>query len=76
MHYLVTGGLGFIGSNFIEYNLKKKISIINVDNLSYAASKYRNNNFKKNKKYKFYSCSIGNKKKYLIYFKNINLQLL
>ena len=63
MYYLVTGGLGFIGSNFIEFNLKKKINIINIDNLSYAASKYRNYNFKKNKKYKFYNCSIGNKKK-------------
>lgn len=76
MHYLVTGGLGFIGSNFIEYNLKKKISIINVDNLSYAASKYRNNNFKKNKKYKFYSCSIGNKKKISYIFQKYKPEII
>ena len=35
---LVTGGCGFIGSNFIQYTLQKypKISIINLDKLTYA----------------------------------------
>ena len=35
--YLVTGGAGFIGSNYIHYMLKKyadDISIINVDKLT------------------------------------------
>ena len=38
--YLVTGGAGFIGSNFIHYMLKKyeKIKIINVDKLTYAGN--------------------------------------
>ena len=36
--YLVTGGLGFIGSNFVDFILKKKINIINVDNCSYASN--------------------------------------
>lgn len=39
--YLVTGGAGFIGSNFIELMLKKykdKIHIINVDKLTYAGN--------------------------------------
>ena len=35
---LVTGGCGFIGSNFIRYTLKKKsqVNIINLDKLTYA----------------------------------------
>ena len=35
---LVTGGCGFIGSNFIKYTLKKysQVKIINLDNLTYA----------------------------------------
>ena len=34
--YLVTGGAGFIGSNFVNYMLKKynDIKIINVDSLT------------------------------------------
>ncbi|HHW45685.1 MAG TPA: dTDP-glucose 4,6-dehydratase [Clostridiales bacterium] len=38
--YLVTGGAGFIGSNFIIYMLKKHkdIKIINVDALTYAGN--------------------------------------
>jgi len=63
MYYLVTGGLGFIGSNFTEHCLKKNIKIINLDYLGYAASKFRFKDFKKNKNYIFYKCSIGNKKK-------------
>lgn len=36
MRILVTGGLGFIGSNFVRYMLqsKKDIEIVNLDNLS------------------------------------------
>jgi len=39
--YLVTGGAGFIGSNFIHYMFKKygeEIRIINVDKLTYAGN--------------------------------------
>ncbi len=41
MTYLVTGGAGFIGSNYIHYMLKKyggAIRIINVDKLTYAGN--------------------------------------
>ena len=42
MHtYLVTGGAGFIGSNYIHYMFKKygdEIRIINVDKLTYAGN--------------------------------------
>ncbi len=38
---LITGGAGFIGSNFIEYVLEKnsKIVFVNLDKLTYAADK-------------------------------------
>ena len=39
--YLVTGGAGFIGSNYIHYMLKKygeDIHIINLDKLTYAGN--------------------------------------
>ena len=38
--YLVTGGAGFIGSNFIHYMLKRNqdIHIVNVDALTYAGN--------------------------------------
>ena len=38
MAILITGGAGFIGSNFIDYLLKKHqhIKIVNLDNLTYA----------------------------------------
>lgn len=38
--YLVTGGAGFIGSNFVHYMLKKysNIKIINLDKLTYAGN--------------------------------------
>ena len=38
--YLVTGGAGFIGSNFVYYLLNKydDIKIINVDKLTYAGN--------------------------------------
>lgn len=39
--YLVTGGAGFIGSNYIQYMLdkyKEEIKIINVDALTYAGN--------------------------------------
>ena len=37
---LVTGGLGFIGSNFIRFvlNLNQDFKIINVDKLTYAGN--------------------------------------
>ena len=33
---IITGGSGFIGSNLVEYFLKKKYFVINIDKLSYS----------------------------------------
>ncbi|MCL4497004.1 MAG: SDR family NAD(P)-dependent oxidoreductase, partial [Deltaproteobacteria bacterium] len=59
--YLVTGGLGFIGSNFIRFVLeeKKDIAVINVDKITYAANP---KNLPDNPvNYKFYKIDIADK---------------
>ena len=38
MNILVTGGCGFIGSNFINYMLPKDVKIFNIDCLNYCAN--------------------------------------
>jgi len=40
MNILITGGAGFIGSNFIHHINKKypEYKIVNLDNLTYAAN--------------------------------------
>ena len=60
---VVTGGLGFIGSNLIKTLLKKKYYVINVDKVSYASNFYNTKDFKNNKNYKFIKCDIKNQKK-------------
>ena len=60
---IVTGGLGFIGSNLIELLLKKNFYVINLDKVSYSSNFYNVKDFKKNKNYKFIKCDILNKKK-------------
>ena len=41
MRYLVTGGAGFIGSNFVRFLLRKKpnAEVVNLDALSYAGNR-------------------------------------
>ena len=62
---LVTGGLGFIGSNLIKLLIKQKYNVINIDKISYSSNFYNTKEFKKNKRYKFIKCDIQNKKKIL-----------
>ena len=62
---LVTGGLGFIGSNLIEFLINKKIRVINVDKVSYSSNFYNVKDFVKSKYYKFYKIDIIKKNKFL-----------
>ena len=57
---LVTGGLGFIGSNLIELLLKKRFRVINIDKVSYSSNFYNTKDYKNNKNYKFIKCDINN----------------
>ena len=59
---IVTGGLGFIGSNLIELLLSKNYYVINIDKVTYSSNFYNTNDFKNNKKYKFIKCDINKKK--------------
>ena len=59
---VVTGGLGFIGSNLIELLLLKNYHVINIDKVTYSSNFYNTKEFLKNKNYKFIKCDIGNKK--------------
>ncbi len=61
---LVTGGAGFIGSNFIRYILKKypEYKIINLDKLTYAGNLENLKDIEKNKNYKFVKGDICDKK--------------
>ena len=60
---IVTGGLGFIGSNLIDLIIKNKFKVINLDKVSYSSNFYNVKNYKNSKFYKFYKVDINNKKK-------------
>jgi dTDP-glucose 4,6-dehydratase len=59
---IVTGGLGFIGSNLIELLLKKNYYVINIDKITYSSNFYNTKEFIKNRNYKFIKCDINSKK--------------
>ena len=60
---IVTGGLGFIGSNLIEMLIQKKYFVINIDKISYASNFYNTKKFSNSKNYELYKLDINNKKK-------------
>jgi dTDP-glucose 4,6-dehydratase len=62
MNILITGGCGFIGSDFIRYWLEKnpQDQIINLDLLTYAGNPENLKEIKNNPKYKFVKGDIGN----------------
>ncbi|MFA6992055.1 MAG: dTDP-glucose 4,6-dehydratase [Candidatus Gracilibacteria bacterium] len=64
MKILVTGGAGFIGSNFIRYILKKypNYKIVNLDKLTYAGNLDNLRDIEKDKRYKFIKGDIANEK--------------
>ncbi len=60
---LVTGGAGFIGSNFIRYFLRRNpLSIvINVDKLTYAGNPENLKDIEENENYHFFRADICDK---------------
>ena len=59
---IVTGGSGFIGSNLVNFLIRKKFFIINIDKLTYSSNKY-NNEKRNSRNYKFIKVDIVNKEK-------------
>ena len=64
MKYLVTGGCGFIGSNYILQLIDTTdVEIVNVDCLTYAGRKENLTSIENNPHYTFYQVDIRDEKK-------------
>jgi len=75
---LVTGGLGFIGSNFLNSYVPSnpKDTIINVDSESYASSFESTNNLSKFQNYTYLNIDINSYSSVLDLFKNYEFDLI
>ena len=60
---VVTGGLGFIGSNLVRMLLNRNYYVINIDKVTYASNFYNLKDISNFKNYKFIKTDIGNKRK-------------
>ena len=74
---LITGGAGFIGSNFINFIIEnfEKINIINLDLLTYASNLDNLRNLENNTRYKFIKGDICDSKLVENIFSNIKLMV-
>ena len=73
--YLVTGGAGFIGSNYIHYMLKKygsAIHIVNLDSLTYAGNLENLKEIEALPNYEFVKLDVCDKDGILALFKKYN----
>ena len=57
---IVTGGSGFIGSNLVNFLIKKNFFVINIDKLTYSSNSLAHRN-KQNRNYKFFKLDINDK---------------
>lgn len=73
MKLLITGGCGFIGSNFIHYWLKEhpEDKIINVDALTYAGNIYNLSSVAQHPSYSFIHADICDKEKMIEITKDV-----
>lgn len=64
MRLLVTGGLGFIGSNFVRYMLSEDLDVdlVNVDKIGLGANPENLRDIEKSKNYRFVRGDISNPK--------------
>lgn len=74
--YLVTGGAGFIGSNFIHYLFKKyqnEIQVINLDVLTYAGNLENLKEIENNDNYEFLKQDVCDKEALLKVFQTYDI---
>lgn len=78
MNILITGGAGFIGSNFVEYMLNKypEYNVINVDSLTYAGNLENLKKVAHHPNYTFYKADIRNRKMMDKIFKNHQINMV
>lgn len=70
---LVTGAAGFVGSNLVDFLLKKKIKVIGIDNLKTGKKIFLENAFK-NKNFTFFKVDLLSLKPFSkIFNKNIDI---
>ena len=58
---IVTGGSGFIGSNLVDFLIKKRFFVVNIDKLTYSSNNYKNT-FRNKKNYRLFKVDINNKR--------------
>lgn len=60
MRFLITGGAGFIGSNFVRYILStyRGTRVVNLDNMSIGSNPANLKDIEKNRRYKFFKGDI------------------
>ena len=77
MNLLITGGSGFIGSNFVEMVLDIKSShvskVVNLDSLTYAGNTDNTKSFKNDEKYVFEKVDLCDSVELLRVFKQHNI---
>ncbi len=66
---IVTGGSGFIGTNLVNFLIKKRYFVINLDKLTYSSNRY-DDNIRNSKNYKLIKIDINNKRKLTKIIKN------
>ncbi|MEG8948071.1 dTDP-glucose 4,6-dehydratase [Rosettibacter firmus] len=73
---LITGGAGFIGSNFINYILSRKDDwqIVNLDKLTYAGNLENLKSVERNKNYHFFKGDITNRELIDYLFKKYSIK--
>ncbi len=72
---LVTGGSGFIGSNLVNFLIRKNFYVINLDKLTYSSNKY-DNNIRNRKNYKLIKIDIIKKNKLIKVIKKYNPKVI
>jgi dTDP-glucose 4,6-dehydratase len=72
---IVTGGSGFIGTNLVNFFIKKKYFVINLDKLTYSSNKF-DDKIRNKKNYKLIKIDINNKTKLIKILKRYNPQAI